>query len=74
MHLELKDNNAHEIDELKKQLQTVRSQLEVQKNSEGQSTNHKEELDQLNTQLAETKRVNEEFQKEKAALQNQVEQ
>ncbi|XP_066929269.1 nucleoprotein TPR-like isoform X2 [Clytia hemisphaerica] len=70
----LKDNNVHEIEELKKQLQTVRSQLEVQRNSEGQSTNHKEELDQLNAQLAETKKVNEEFQKEKVALQSQIEQ
>ena len=31
-------------------------------------------MDELNSQLAETKRVNEEFKKEKTSLESQVEQ
>ena len=72
--LELRDSNAQEIDELKKQLQTVRSQLEIQKSSVTSSSDQKEAMDELNSQLAETKRVNEEFKKEKTSLESQVEQ
>lgn len=71
---ELRDSNAQEIDELKKQLQSVRSQLEIQKSSVASSSDQKNAIDELNSQLAETKRVNEEFKKEKASLESQVEQ
>lgn len=70
----MRDSNAQEIDELKKQLQTVRSQLEIQKTSVASSSDQKKAIDELNSQLAETKRVNEEFKKEKMSLESQVEQ
>ena len=70
----MRDNNTHEIEELKKQLQTARSQLEVQKTNATTHSDQKEAIDELNNQLAETKRVNEEFRKEKASLENQVKQ
>ena len=62
---------------MKKQLQTARSQLDLHKASGGSGSgeeSHKADIDELNTQLSETKRVNEEFRKEKGLLENQVDQ
>jgi len=72
---EQKDNSVRECEELKKQLQSVRSQLELQasSNNTGQQ-DQQETIDQLNAQLAETRRVLEQFQVEKTALEAQVEQ
>lgn len=67
----MKDAALREVEETKKQLQDARNQQQQQTQDDKEE---KQTIDQLNSQISQIQKLNEDFKKEKAMLEAHVEQ